>query len=84
MGRLLVVVRASQAQRRAREEGVVGLWGDMAEDGSHPLRSGWAGRAREQRPQTRVRLHLAPSVPACDPGQVPGSRQPLSPAAAQG
>lgn len=64
--------RASQAQRRARGGGrggpVGGTWQRMAP--SSP-RSGWTGRAREQWPQTRVRLHLAPSVPACDPGQVP-------------
>lgn len=56
------------------EESVVGLrggtWQRMAP--SSP-RSSWPGRAREQQPRTRVRvrLHSAPSVPACDPGQVP-------------
>ena len=65
--------RASQAQRRGRGGGRGGPAGrgDMAEIAPSSPKSGRAVRAREQRPWTRVRLHSAPSVPACDPGQVP-------------
>ena len=67
--------RASQAQRRGRggRRGGPARPGDMAEIAPSSPKSGRAGRAWEQRPWTRVRLHSAPSVPACDPGASPRS-----------